>query len=94
LVERKFVVGHGPILKRKSILGAGLFLEKDLFWRKTYFLKGRPNFGERATGGKKTTYRKIRKNSMQEESNMVRRKTNLTEIGLAFFLRIVTTISL
>jgi hypothetical protein len=46
-------VGRMPILGRKYIVGAGLFFEKDLCWGKTYFWKGRPNFGVRATCGKK-----------------------------------------
>jgi hypothetical protein len=49
----KFIVGHRPILRRKSILGAGLFLEKRYFLGKTYFWKGRDNFGAPTTGGKK-----------------------------------------
>jgi hypothetical protein len=35
--------------------------------RKDLFLEGRPNFGARATSGKKATCRKRRKSNMQEE---------------------------
>jgi hypothetical protein len=47
---------------RRPIFGEGYVLEKTYFW------KGRPNFGVRATGGKKATCRKRRKRSMQEEN--------------------------
>jgi hypothetical protein len=30
-------IRNKPILTRNSILGAGLFVEKDMFWGKTYF---------------------------------------------------------
>jgi hypothetical protein len=80
-------------LRRKSILGAGLFLEKISILGKTYFWKGRPNFGARATGGKKEACRKRRKNNMQEENNVARRQTSLTMIGLGFLTKIVMTIS-
>jgi hypothetical protein len=65
--EKEVCFGRMPILRRKSVLGTCLFLEKDLFWGKTYFWKGRPNFGAHTTGGKKETRRKRRKNNMQEE---------------------------
>ena len=32
-------VGPRPILRRKSILGASLFLEKDMFWERPIFGK-------------------------------------------------------
>jgi hypothetical protein len=59
--EKEVYVGHRAILRRKSILGTCLFLEKDLFWErpffgegsvlgKIYFWKGRPNFGARTIG--------------------------------------------
>jgi hypothetical protein len=51
-----------PILRRKSILGVGLILEKDMFWGKICFWKERANFGVRAIGGKKETCGKRRKN--------------------------------
>jgi hypothetical protein len=59
------------ILRRKSILGASLFLEKNLFWGKTYFWKKGPKFGAHAIGGKKATCKKRRKSSMQEEKQCV-----------------------
>jgi hypothetical protein len=53
--KKELCFGCMPILRRKSILGACLFSEKDLFWGNTYFWKGRPNFGVRTIGGKKET---------------------------------------
>jgi hypothetical protein len=82
-------------LRRKYILGIGLLLEKDLFWGKTYFWKGRPNFGARATSGKKATCRKRRKSSMQEEKQCgVQEDKPNHRIGLGFLIRIVMAISL
>jgi hypothetical protein len=60
-------VGCRPILRRKSIFCTYLFLEKYLFWGKTYFWKERPKFGACAIGGKKVACKKLRKRSMQEE---------------------------
>jgi hypothetical protein len=61
------VFGRGPILRRKAILSAGLFLEKRSILGKTSFWKGRPNFGVRSIDGKKSACRKRRKRSMQDE---------------------------
>jgi hypothetical protein len=61
------IVGHMPILGRKSILGARLFLGEIFVLGKTYFWRERPNFGVRATGGKKAACKKRRKNNMQKE---------------------------
>jgi hypothetical protein len=61
--------------------------------RKAYF-EERPNFGARATTGKKETCRKRRKSNMQEENPCARRKTSLTILGLGFLIKVVMTISL
>jgi len=54
-------------LRRKVVLGAGLFLEKMYILGKTQFWKGRHNFGVHARDGKKLSCKKIRKKNMQEE---------------------------
>jgi hypothetical protein len=54
-------------LGRNSILGAGLFLEKYLFWEQAHFWREKIIFGSRATRGRKETCRKRRKTNMQEE---------------------------
>jgi hypothetical protein len=59
-----------PILRRKSILGTCLFLEKDYF-------EERPNCGKedlmllQATGGKKATCKKEGKAACKRKRNMV-----------------------
>jgi hypothetical protein len=53
-----------PILGRNSILGTGLFLGEIFVLGKTYFWRERPNFGARATGGRKEACGKRRKISM------------------------------
>jgi hypothetical protein len=50
---------------RKGLFwGACLFLEKISILGKTYFWKGRPNIGARATGGKKEACIERRKRNM------------------------------
>jgi hypothetical protein len=53
--EKEVYFGCRPIFGEIFVLG------------KTYFWKGRPNFGARTTGGKKATCIKRRKSSMHEE---------------------------
>jgi hypothetical protein len=72
-------------LRRKYILGAGLFFEKNLFLGKTELWKGRPNVGEQATGGKKATCRKRRKSNMQEEMQLGAKVGNPNQDRVRFF---------
>jgi hypothetical protein len=54
-------------LGRKSILGAIVFLGEISMLGKNYFWRERPNFGARATSGKKEACIKRRKRNMQEK---------------------------
>jgi hypothetical protein len=70
-------------LRSRSILGAGLFFEKKVY------------FGAHAlTGGKKVCMKKRRqrKEACKRKRNVVEKEESLTMIGLGFLIRIVTTI--
>jgi hypothetical protein len=76
-------------LEGKRDVGRSPILRKNL-----YFWKERPNFGARATTGKKEACKKRRKSSMQEENPRARRLTSLTILGLGILTKVVIAISL
>jgi hypothetical protein len=79
--EKEVYFGRRPIFGERSVLG------------KTYFWKGRPNFGARTTGGKKETCRKRRKRNMQEEKKHGAQEDKPNHDRVRVFDKIVMAIS-
>jgi hypothetical protein len=91
--EKEVYFGCRPILRRNSILGTCLFLEKDLFWERPIFGKEDLILEHAQQVERKKYAKKEGKTTCRGKRNMAHRKKILTMIGLGFLDNIVTTIT-
>ena len=86
--EKEVSFGRRPILRRKSILGACLFLEKDMFRERSIFGNEDLILECAQQVARNQHAKKEGKTACRRKNKVEHRKTSLTMLGLGF-LRIL-----